>query len=205
MIGGGISAAQYALACARAGHRVTLLSRHPLRRAEFDGQPCFAGPRCLAPFLRLPMAQRPRVLAAARNPATLPSDVHAELTTQLDSGAIRWRCAEVTALADDGLRLAGGRHLAADHVVLATGFKAGAGALYEQTAARLQLPLDAHGYAHVDADLGWAPGLHACGRPASLQLGPMAGNIRGARLAGQRLARVAARGAGSKSTARHRA
>src|SRR5699024_4729650 len=71
VIGGGISAAQYAIACSRRGHGVTLISRHALRRTEFDSRPCFAGPRCLQPFLRLPLRQRPAALAAARNPASM--------------------------------------------------------------------------------------------------------------------------------------
>src|SRR5699024_1718351 len=99
---------------------------------------------------------------------------------------------DVTTLADDGLRLADGRHVTADRIVLATGFQPRAGALYEHLADRLKLPLDEHGYARVDETLAWAPGLYAAGRPASLQLGPMAGNIRGARLAGETLARTTA-------------
>src|SRR5699024_9300522 len=83
IVGGGISAAQYATACARAGHAVTMLSRHPLRQCAFDSDPCYAGPRCLTTFARLPLAQRPALLAQVRNPATMPADVHAELAALL--------------------------------------------------------------------------------------------------------------------------
>lgn len=193
VVGGGISAAQYAIACAATGHPVTLLTRGPLRPAAFDSHACFSGPRCLGPFLRLARAKRPQALAKARNPGTLPEDVHAALAGHLASGAIRWLRGEVTAVADGGLRLADKRNVAADRIVLATGFLARAGALVEQTAARLRLALDEYGYADIDTQLAWAPGLHVAGRPASLQLGPAAGNIRGAQLAARQLAAAAGR------------
>lgn len=191
VVGGGISAAQYALARAQQGHAVTLISRHNLRRAEFDGRPCFAGPRCLTPFLRLPKSQRPAALTAARNPASMPSDVYTALQAQISRGVIRWRQGAVVTLTDAGLRLTDGRHISADQIMLATGFAPGACPLQRQLATQLALPLDAHGYAPIDANLAWAPGLYVSGRPASLQLGPMAANIHGARLAGRRLAQVA--------------
>lgn len=191
VIGGGISAAQYAIARSYQGHPVTLLTRHRLRQTAFDSQPCFSGPRCLEPFLQLPMAQRPAALTKARNPATMPADVYTELASRLAMGAMRWIRGDITSLQDDGPQLADGRRIQADHVALATGFTSHASALYEQAAKRLHLPLDEHGYAHVDSTLAWAPGLYTTGRPASLQLGPMAGNIRGARLAAERLAQVA--------------
>lgn len=190
VVGAGISAAQYAIARSYDGHPVTLLTRHPPQQTAFDSQPCFAGPRCLDPFLHLPMTRRPAALAAARNPATMPADIYTELASRLALGAMRWVRGDITALDDNGPQLADGRRVHADHVVLATGFAAGAGALYERLAASLNLPLDEHGYAHIDSTLAWAPGLYATGRPASLQLGPMAGNIRGARLAGKKLAQV---------------
>ncbi len=191
VIGGGISAVQYAIARAQAGEPVTLVTRHRLRQTEFDSLPCFAGPRCLTPFLRLPVAERPAALAAARHPGTVPPEIYAELAMHLASGAIHWVLGEITAVADAGLRLADGRRLNAGRIVLATGSDPRPGALFENVADRLQLPLDGHGYAAIDTQLAWAPGLYVTGRPASLQLGPMAPNLRGARLAGARLAGLA--------------
>lgn len=197
VIGGGISAAQYAIARAKDGHPVTLASRHELRRTAFDSQPCFSGPRCLAPFLRLPPAERPQALAAARNPGTLPADIHTELETLVAAGAVRRVRGEVVSLNDSGPRLADKRAIRADRIVLATGFLPRAGPIIERTARRLQLPLDQQGYARLDEHLAWAPGLYVAGRPASLQLGPMAGNIRGAQLAARRLAAAPAREGGT--------
>ncbi len=192
VVGGGISAVQYAIARAQSGLPVTLVTRHRLRRTEFDSLPCFAGPRCLTPFLRLPVSERPAALAAARHPGTVPPEIYAELAAHLASGAIRWVRSDVTTVTDAGLCLTDGRRLNADRFVLATGFEPGAGWLLESVAERLRLPLDAHGYAALDLQLAWAPGLYVTGRPASLQLGPMAPNLRGARLAGARLTGVAA-------------
>lgn len=188
VVGGGITAAQYAITRAQSQNAVTLLTRHELRQTAFDSQPCYSGPRCLRPFLRLPMSQRLQALADARNPGTLPADIYTQLATYLATGAIRWVRGDVATLKDYGLRLNDKRDVPADRIVLATGFTPRAGALIEQTATRLKLPLDEHGYAPIGADLAWAPGLYVTGRPASLQLGPMAGNIRGAQLAARRLA-----------------
>src|SRR5699024_8788766 len=169
--------------------------RHRLQQAAFDSNPCFSGPRCLQPFLRRPMAERPAILEAARNPGTLPPDIESELASFQDNGTIRYLQGVVRTIRDDGLQLTDSRHITADHIILATGFTTSAGELLEDIATRLQLPLDNHGSAAIDKHLAWAPGLYVGGRPASLQLGPMAGNIRGAQLAASTLATIANRSA----------
>ncbi|ROO33039.1 FAD-dependent oxidoreductase [Salinisphaera orenii] len=194
VVGGGITGAQLALSLAATGRDVCWVTRSAPRAADFDSDPCYAGAKCLAPFARLPIADRSAALAAARLPGTLPPDVMARITAALAAGEIAWRRGEVTAQDDAGLRLADGRRIDADRVILATGFepRPRANSLPGATIARLGLSSDATGHLHLDDTLEAAPGLHVVGRPASLQLGPMAGNIRGARLAGPRLAAIAA-------------
>lgn len=191
VVGGGLSAAQYAIACAKADGDVTLLSRHRLQQAGFDSDPCFAGRLCLEPFRQLPMAERSPVLDKARNPGTLPGDIYTELMTHLADASIRWTQGTVQSLTDAGPKLTDGRCIVADRVVLATGFCPGAHPFVEHVAQSLQLSLDRHGYAGIDTHLAWAPHLYVTGRSASLQLGAMAGNLRGAQLAGKCLAEVA--------------
>ncbi|MES1953263.1 FAD/NAD(P)-binding protein [Salinisphaera hydrothermalis] len=195
IVGGGITGAQLALRAAEAGHRVCWLTRRPPEPAHFDSDPCYAGPRCLAPFADTPLADRTAMLADARLPGTLPPDIHGAITTALADGTIAWRRGEPTQMRADGVRLDDGRVIAAERVILATGFTPHPApeSLLGRAITDFRLATDTDGHLHLDTDLAALPGLHVAGRPASLQLGPMAGNIKGARLAGRTLAAVAQR------------
>lgn len=193
IVGGGITGAQLALRAAEAGHRPCWLTRHRPVQADFDADPCYAGPRCLRPFAQTPLAQRTALLAEARQPGTLPPDIYSAITAALAAGTIAWCRGEPARLADDSIRLADGRLLDATRVILATGFanRTARHSLLGRAIADFELATDGAGHLFTDTALAVAPGLHVAGRPASLQLGPMAGNIKGARLAGRRLADVA--------------
>ena len=65
------------------------------------------------------------------------------------------------------------------------------GGLLDRTIGRLGLECAGCGYPVVDSSLRWGPGLNATGILAELEIGPVARNILGARLAGERLAAVA--------------
>lgn len=194
IVGGGITGAQLALRAAHAGHRVYWITRDPPQATDFDSDPCYAGPRCLAPFVREPLAERSRLLGEARQPGTLPPDIYSAITAALAAGELAWRRGEAVQHSEAGLRLADGRELAVDRVILATGFAhaPAADSLLGRVIAKHGLATDGAGHVDVNAVLEAAPGLHIAGRPASLQLGPMAGNIKGARLAGRCLAALAA-------------
>ena len=193
VVGGGITGAQLALRLQAAGQAVCWVTRERPRRADFDSDPCYAGPRCLVPFQRAAMARRTALLAHARQPGTLPPDVFARVTAALAAGDITWRRGHIEARDAHGLCFADGRHLAADRIVLATGFehRPAPGSLLDRGIRDLDLRCDEDGHVFMNETLEAAPGLHLLGRPASLQLGPMAGNIKGARLAGKRLAAFA--------------
>jgi hypothetical protein len=53
--------------------------------------------------------------------------------------------------------------------------------------AECGLPLAPCGYPVLDQRLCWAPGLYVSGPLAELEIGPVAQNLLGARLAGERL------------------
>ncbi|WP_423822896.1 FAD/NAD(P)-binding protein [Salinisphaera sp. SPP-AMP-43] len=194
IVGGGITGAQLALRAAHEGHRVYWVSRDQPRATDFDSDPCYAGPRCLAPFVREPLAERSRLLVEARQPGTLPPDIYSAITAALAGGELAWRRGDAVQRTDAGLRLADGRELAVDQVILATGFahRPAADSLLGRVIAELGLATDGAGHIDVNDILEAAPGLHIAGRSASFQLGPMAGNIKGARLAGRCLAALAA-------------
>ena len=85
------------------------------------------------------------------------------------------------------LALASGRRIDTTGLVLATGFGTTPpdSALVDHIACEYGLARDALGYPAVMDTLEWAPGLFVAGRLAELALGPAAGNLAGARMAGQ--------------------
>jgi len=198
VIGGGLSAVQVALALARGPARVTLLSRRPPGASDFDPESCWSTDRCLRRLARLrePAARR-ALVEHARRPGTIPPDVARQLAQAVRRGALEARVGEVidaSLVAADAplrLKLAGGAHLLADRIVLATGVDRRLPAWLAASAAALDLPIAPCGAPLLDPRLRWAPGLHVSGAFAELELGPAAGNIIGARLAGVRLAREA--------------
>ncbi len=198
VVGGGISAAQVALALG-ADRPTTLVMRHPIREAEFDSSPMWLGPARMARFGRItdPAARRAEI-TFARNRGSMPEDVSRRLRGGIARGVLTRIEADVVAAEARGtgavLTMTGGRELRCDAVVLATGVCAGrpGGRWLDRTIRDLRLPVAPCGYPIVDATLAWAPGLHVSGGLAELELGPVARNIAGAQRAADRLAGISA-------------
>jgi hypothetical protein len=204
VVGGGITAAQTAVALAeRQPGTVTLAMRHPMRVRQFDAPPGWIGPRYLNAFRDEtdPVARRAMV-QAARFRGSMPADVASAFRAGLLSGALRLRTGDVVdaRVEAGGVRLALGGvvgaapcEVVADRVVLATGFGAArpGGAWLDDTIERMGLPCAPCGFPLVDRSLRWAPGIHVTGPLAELEIGPVARNIVGARLASERLPRAA--------------
>lgn len=193
IVGGGISGAQLALRAQHHGHAVAWLTRRVPEAADFDADPQYAGRRGMTPFRAASSRQRTALLDEARRPGTLPPDIHTAITAAIAAGQIAWIRAEPVARTPNGLRLADGRELLAERVILATGLTDAPAddGLLARTLAAANVADDGAGHVALDDTLQIAAGLHVVGRPASLILGPMAGNIQGARMAGRILADVA--------------
>lgn len=196
VIGGGISAVQVALALSRrAPGRVTFLPRHPLREHPFDADPCwFSG--CLSTFLQeRDMQQRRAILQRARYRGSVPAEIVRTLEEALAWGQLTHHTATVTAAtwspaSDMTLTLdTSPGTLQADRLLLATGFKTvrPGGTWLTHVIADLHLPCSPCGYPCLDATLCWQDGIYVSGALAELEIGPVARNIMGARLAGRRL------------------
>jgi thioredoxin reductase len=195
VVGGGSTAVQVALLLGRAAPgRVTLLARHQLRRSHFDADQAWMGPARLDGFHREPDLRRRRMLIRqGRLPGSCPPELLGELKHLRHSGAVTLVQGEVreAALAGDHLVLAleDGTELRTDRVVLATGYhqRRPGGAWLDRAVAEYELPLAPCGYPHLDRRLCWAEGLYVSGGLAELEIGPVARNVLGARLAGERL------------------
>ena len=196
VVGGGLSAAQVALAAASRGQRVTLFARQSLRVAPFDTHPCWFRGDALVAFRSVqPPEGRWSELVRARNTGTLTPAVARHLVRCLGEGpgrvALVGAPIERVAAWGTGTRfiLATGR-VEVDHVALATGFdrRMPGASWIERTARTLGLPLAQSGHPVPDTWLQWAPGLYVCGALAELQLGPIARGLAGGRRAAQLIA-----------------
>ncbi|PRQ08172.1 FAD/NAD(P)-binding protein [Enhygromyxa salina] len=195
IVGGGISAVQFALAQARErAEPITLVIRKPLREAQFDSDPGWLGPLHLEGFRREPdLGARRAMIDGARNRGTAPRRLLSELRRAERRGRIVIR---ETAIVDARIQRRGGVELwpqagpllHADRVVLATGFARGRpGPWLDSVIAELGLPCAECGYPVVDRALRWHPRIHVSGALAELELGPAARNIAGARMTSSRM------------------
>lgn len=197
VVGGGITAAQTALALVRRGRAVRLWMRHPLRVHQFDSDPGWIGPRYMEGFrAERDPARRRATIRAARHRGSMPLDVADALGAAITAGTVTLLGGElVRATVTEGgvaLETTAGEASAAS-VVLCTGFdgRRPGGAWLDALVAAEGLACAACGYPLVDARLAWAPGLHVMGPLAELELGPTARNITGARNGAERIAAAA--------------
>lgn len=179
VVGGGISAAQTAIALCEdnPNGNVTIWARHDPRLSHFDADPCWVTALCLDDFLQVDdPARRRAMINTARRPGSMPPNVADAITALTQSGRVRW-------VLGDGLPPP------ADHIILCTGFtRSRPGGDWLQAAIHAHgLPLAPDGYPLVDAGLRWVAGVYVTGPLAELEIGPVARNFIGARLASERI------------------
>ena len=191
VIGGGISAAQAALAAFRAGHQVVLRSRRPLHTAPFDVGPEWldmrTADRVRFEFLCLPMKRRGMAVHDATPGGSVPANYMEELVhyaaespdmlrLEVDKGI---DCSQVC-VGRDGVIVVNGDSFAM--VILATGVVTGPSCspIFQSVKELFDAPV-VGGLPRVDSRLRWAPGedLFVLGANAVLELGPGGGNLMG--------------------------
>lgn len=198
VVGGGITAAQTAMALAmRQSGTVTLLMRHPTRVHHFDSDPVWIDNQHLQPFHRTSdYGQRRAIIAEARHRGSMPPDVARDLETALMGGLLAVREDSIVGTRyivsekpNIALLLGSGDSLNSDCLILATGFSPArpGGVWLNQAIAEYGLPLAPDGYPVVNPALCWADGLYVSGPLAELEVGPVARNFIGARLAAERI------------------
>ena len=190
VIGGGISAAQAAIAAVRAGRRVVLRSRRPLQTRAFDVASEWLdvrhADRLRYEFLSQPVRKRREAVREATAGGSVPAIYLDELRRLAhETNDLRL---EVDEGVDRSEVRVGGEHVVVNGetfglVVLATGVVTATDCspLYASVGALLEAPT-VDGLPHVDSSLRWAPeeDVFVVGANAALELGPGAANLIGA-------------------------
>lgn len=191
ILGGGLTAGHLACAAVSRGARVTLVSRRPVVEREFDTDPGWLGPRYMRSYLgtRSP-ARRARLATEARGGGSMPRWMLKRLETLVRDGQLTMEVRPHDARAGSGSACDTAEHLGrlgVDHLWCATGWA------LATTSDQVIGPLvRASSCATADEFLllgqrlelpGTEVPVHVIGRPATLLLGPTAGNLFGGRRA----------------------
>ena len=184
IVGGGLTAGHLVCGAARRGATADLVVRRPVVEREFDTDPGWLGPREMRAFLDTKCLEaRARLAVEARGGGSMPGWMLSRLRDLAAAGRVRIRCLNGNERISDPTT-------DAHHLWYATGWVTDPlgdpvlGPLVEDSGCRtvgdllvlggrLELPGTA---------------VHVVGRPATLHLGPTAGNLAGARRAAALLA-----------------
>ena len=188
ILGGGMSSLQSALSLSRQ-HQVTVLTRSCIRQSEFDVQPGWMGP-VNGNFLKLSSDAKRTLVNRKKNRGTVSKAVFERFHRALKKGLIT--CHELNApdcelQQNRALLRDEDQTFLVDKIILGTGFKPSLHPLHYQVAQKLGAPLSNCQTPILDKHLQWLPQLFVAGCHAELQLGPVAGNILGAKLAADRI------------------
>ena len=144
------------------------------------------------------------MITEARHRGSVPPDVARALRRAIARKQLAWHEGEINQVEAEANRLratiSSDTDVSADRILLATGFASHrpGGRMVDDLIASASLPCACCGYPIIDSTLRWHPRIYVSGPLAELELGPMARNIAGARLAGDRIVETA--GPASSST-----
>ena len=215
VIGGGLSAAQAALAAFRAGHHVVLRSRRPLQTRAFDIASDWLdvrhADRLRYEFLSLPIKRRRDAVREAASGGSVPATYLEEIRRLAQSSSALQLEVDEEIDRSQACQGAGGNHVVVNGdsfamVILATGVVAepSCSPLYHSVQELFEAPT-IDGLPHVDNSLRWMPGedLFVLGANAVLELGPGGGNLlgamRGARVVSNELCSLMRKQSGGKN------
>lgn len=195
VVGGGMSAVQTALSLASGDRHVTLLSPHSLRQNNYDSDPGWMGPKYLNRFRKVScFGKRRKIINEAKNSGTITHDLKRKLTKSRNKNECSVNIDIVencSVLTDDLmlLSLKNGEPLAANHIVLATGYEADCpgGDLLNGLMSNYDLKCSECGFPITDTSLRWHERLFVSGALAELEVGPASANIIGARMAAEKI------------------
>lgn len=193
VVGGGISAAQTAIAmakqCPRA--RVVLVANHEPNIRRFDSDPGW-----IAGYLRKfhkieDYAERRETINNARYRGSMTKEVAMTLRQMMAASKVQLVVDHIKnayAQNHECVLQTEKQQIVSDHVILATGFeKKRPGQWLQNIIEKCELPQALCGYPIVDKNLHWANNIYVSGALAELEVGPVARNIVGARIAADRI------------------
>lgn len=195
MIGGGLTSGHLALGATSRGARVTLMVKRRLQEKLFDAEPGWLGPKYLKGFVaESDWSRRWELIQQARNGGSMTPEVATRLRRESRNGnlVIQEECQVVRASWNSGewqIVCNDGTNYTCDRIWLATGTKVDVtmDPLLAQVLISHPIPI-VNGLPVLDEHLRW-PGceLLIMGGLAALQVGPVARNLSGARMASDRI------------------
>ncbi len=192
VVGGGLTAGHLAMAAVSRGATVTLVTRRPVVERDFDVEPGWLGPRFLDGYWRMRSPRRRLERArSARGGGSMPRWMWQRIQTASRTGRLEHLVGEIDEVVDTAggldLRVAD-RTIAASRCWLATGTRPDA--LADDALAGV-VGDHVDGVPVVDRDLRVGESdVFVTGRLATIELGPAAGNLWGARMAARRIGRA---------------
>lgn len=194
IIGGGITAAHYAIRLANEyPGKVTLLSRHSFRIHKFDSEPGWLGPKNMRQFNDTTCyKERRNMIKDARHKGSMTKELYMKLMHAETKGDLSIIVNEPVAVNEVNgtilIALKDKSFLKTKTVVLATGFLPSLPHWLLRTVQTEILPCATCGYPIVSPEtLEWQKNLFVMGALAELEIGPVARNIAGARRAAERI------------------
>ncbi|WP_404450498.1 FAD/NAD(P)-binding protein [Sutcliffiella horikoshii] len=191
VVGGGITATHLTIKLASMfPGEVTMIKRHPFRVHDFDSNPEWLGPKKRLPFVKIKDYEKRRhAIKSARHKGSIPSDLRNRLSHLVRTDKLLIKDGIVKDYqihpSDVQLLLDTGESIKARSIIMATGFEQNLPGRdwLEPVIKQENLPCAKCGYPIVNHMLEWAPNLYVSGALAELEVGPIARNISGARVA----------------------
>jgi len=198
IVGGGLSAVQLALSHGMNEiNGLIMLIRKKYGIHQFDSDPGWIGPKNLKEFHKITnFHTRREIINQSRHLGSIPFEEAKKLDALKERGKINIVYGKVHSaqkLADDRIELKVGcnetKHIKVKRIILATGFGScrPGGNFTDRLVSELNLQCANCDYPIVDEMLRWHPRIFVSGALAELEIGPVARNIIGARLAGKRI------------------
>ncbi|KMJ57728.1 hypothetical protein AB685_12785 [Bacillus sp. LL01] len=191
VVGGGITATHLAIKLASLfPGEVTMLKRHPFRIHDFDSNPEWLGPKMRRPFVQTKDYTKRRIaIRSARHKGSIPVELRNRLSQLMRTDKLRIIDGTVIDYNEDRnriyLNLDTDESIDGHTILMATGFEQNLPGKewLEPVIKQEKLPCSKCGYPIVSNMLEWAPNLYVSGALAELEVGPIARNISGARVA----------------------
>ncbi|NLP51439.1 FAD/NAD(P)-binding protein [Bacillus sp. RO1] len=191
VVGGGITATHLAIKLATLfPGEVTMLKRHSFRVHDFDSNPEWLGPKMRHPFIKIKdYENRRKAIKSARHKGSIPSELRNRISHLVRSKKLAIKDGIINDFVgqynDVQLLLENGEKITGGSILLATGFEQGLPGKewLDPVIKQEKLPCAKCGYPIVNHMLEWAPNLYVSGALAELEVGPIARNISGARVA----------------------